>query len=81
MPTRHIKETVVRAADIGAATSVGTAGVAWISTALPWLQLIATIIAIFSGMAALYIHLAKIRELREEKALIEEAPVIEDNSE
>lgn len=50
-------------ADVAAATSVSTAGWTWISSANEVLQLVATVIAIVTGLYAIRYHRRKIKEL------------------
>lgn len=51
-----------RVADAGAVTSGVTAVASWVVTANEYLQLIATVVAIASGVVALAVHLKRLRK-------------------
>ncbi len=53
-----------KAADLAALTSGGLAGAAWIAEAEPYLTAGAAVIAILSGLVAIWYHVERARDLR-----------------
>lgn len=61
------QKTAQVGADVAAGISAGSAGYAWLGTANEVVQLLAGIVAIAAGIAALRFHLVKTKEVKKEQ--------------
>lgn len=68
MRTRPLqKELESLPADVAAAASITTAGITWLAELNEFLQVAATIVAIFAGLTAAWWHVEKALQTRRER--------------
>ena len=65
---QHIQEISTKAADVGAAGSIATAGVINVADLNTYIQIGAGAVAIFAGLCAAAFHLYRIWDIKRQRA-------------